>query len=128
MDESTVRGRYDGIDYLFKAKTPLDVPEEVAKHVFGFGLKDKSQALARLGWAKTSEDFEAGLRKLARVQFDEPPEMVEAPRKPRAKKGTGDARPLVNAGGPKVIVPESLTDPGTVTQGTEVEEGEDAVF
>jgi hypothetical protein len=108
-----VTGRYDGVDYVFKPDTPLDVPEIVAQHVFGFGLKDKSQALARLGWARTSDEIVMALEKLGTVQFDEPPEMVEVPRKARTKK-TGDARPLVNAGGPKVIVAETLSDPATI--------------
>lgn len=127
VDKCPVSGRYDGQDYVFKPGVPLDVPEIVAQHVFGWGLKDKSQALARLGWARNSDEMDSAMEKLSTVKFDEPPEMIEAPRKPRAPKTTGDARPLVNAGGPKVIVAESLTDPATITPGTD-SEGADAVF
>ena len=88
-----VTGRFNGKDYLFKTGKPTDVPELVARHVFGFGMEDKTSALSRLGWARTSDEMEAGLEKLAKVTFDDPPEMIEAP------KRTGTAGPPVNAGG-----------------------------
>jgi hypothetical protein len=88
-----VAGRFNGKDYLFKTGKPLDVPEIVARHVFGFGLEDKTAALSRLGWARTSDELEAGLEKLAKVSFEDPPEMIEAP------KRTGTAGPPVTAGG-----------------------------
>jgi hypothetical protein len=88
-----VAGRFNGKDYLFKTGKPLDVPEIVARHVFGFGLEDKTAALSRLGWARTSDELEAGLEKLAKVSFEDPPEMIEAP------KRTGTAGPPVNASG-----------------------------
>jgi len=90
-----VAGRFNGKDYVFKTGKPVDVPEIVARHVFGFGLEDKSSALSRLGWARTSDELEAGLEKLAKVTFDDPPDMIEAP------KRTGTAGPPVNAGGTK---------------------------
>lgn len=135
IPDGRVIGRYDGADYVFKAGEPLDVPEIVAQHVFGFGLTDKSAALARLGWATKTEEIEQAMERLFQVQFDDPPEMIEVPRKQRAPKKAGDARPLVNAGGPKVIVAGSVTDPAMLTDGTtqadEAAEGDsadDAVF
>jgi hypothetical protein len=92
----SVTGRFNGKDYLFATGKPVDVPELVARHVFAFGLEDKTAALNRLGWARTSDEIEAGLEKLGKVTFEDPPEMIEAPRK---GKRTGTAGPPVNAGG-----------------------------
>jgi hypothetical protein len=102
-----VHGRYAGRDYVFKPGVPLDVPEAVARHVFDFGKDDKAQALNRLGWAKSSDDLDAGMAMLAKISFDDPPELIEAPKaQVEGKRGrkalphsTGAAGPPVNAGG-----------------------------
>jgi hypothetical protein len=100
-NDDTVVGRYAGKDYHFKRNVPLDVPEIVANHVFGFGMDDKSQALNRLGWARSSDELTAGMEMLSRVEFADPPEMIEAPPKPKKAKAaeTGAAGPPVTAGG-----------------------------
>lgn len=102
---ANILGRYNGRDYLFKHDQPLDVPEVVAAHVFDFGKESKTQALARLGWSTGSNDYDAALERLKQVVFDDPPEMIEAPRKPRKAKPaadeTGTAGPPVNASGTK---------------------------
>jgi hypothetical protein len=97
-----VVGRWNGKDYKFEPGKPLDVPEIVANHVFGFGQDDKQQALNRLGWARSSDEFEAGMELLANVVFEDPPELIEAPRLPKKAKGsaeTGTAGPPVAASG-----------------------------
>src|SRR5277367_3218381 len=106
-----VVGRFNGKDYVFKQNVPLDVPEIVAQHIFGFNLEDKMPCLNRLGWMQVSTDYESGMEKLANVVFEEPPEMIEAPKK-RGRKAqavdedddelddeTGSAGPPANAGG-----------------------------
>jgi hypothetical protein len=98
-NERSIMGRYAGVDYHFKPGNPVDVPEIVAAHVFGFGKEDKTQALARLGWMRTSDELEFGLEKLSKVSFDDPPEMIEAPVQPKRKKLTSPAGPPVEAGG-----------------------------
>lgn len=107
-DPKGIVGRFAGKDYHFKNGIPLDVPEVVARHVFDFGKDDKTQALARLGWATTSENFEAAMDKLGLIVFEDPPEMIEKP-KGKGKKAatddaddeTGTAGPPVNASGTK---------------------------
>lgn len=89
-NEFPVLGRYNGKDYKFLPDVPLDVPELVAMHIFDLGRDDKSTALARLGWARTSDELEAGMKKLNKISFEEPPEMVEVV---RPKKGKGKASP-----------------------------------
>jgi hypothetical protein len=103
-NRETVLGRFNGQDFAFKSGEPVDIPIVVARHVFAFGLKDKTAALNRIGWAKTSEEVPYGLQKLEKVTFDDPPEMIEAPRKPKRKAvaasaRTGSAGPPVAAGG-----------------------------
>jgi hypothetical protein len=102
-NDKVVVGRYNGKDYRFEPGKPLDVPEIVAEHVFAFGREDKAQAFLRLGWAQSSDQIETAHEKLALVAFDDPPEMVEAPkpaRKPRlVHKETGPAGPPVDASG-----------------------------
>jgi hypothetical protein len=98
-NEKSIVGRYAGVDYHFKPGSPVDVPEIVATHLFAFGQDDKAIALARLGWAVSSDQIDAGLEKLARVEFTDPPEMIEAPSKPKAAKKTGPAGPPVDASG-----------------------------
>lgn len=97
-------GRYAGQDYVFKKGVPVDIPEMVARHVFDFGKDDKTQALNRLGWIQGGDDgMERALERLTQVKFDDPPEMIEAPPKPRGRKPkaeeTGTAGPPVIAGG-----------------------------
>jgi hypothetical protein len=96
-------GRYAGVDYVFKQGVPVDVPEIAVVHIFDFGKDDKSQALNRLGWIQNALDMEAALETLGKIKFEEPPEMIEAPPKPKGRKAkgeeTGTAGPPVNASG-----------------------------
>lgn len=100
-NDFAVQGRFSGKDYAFKPDIPLDIPLEVAAHIFDFGKKDKSIALARLGWARTSDELAAGMKKLDKIVFDDPPELVEVPRE-KKKRGkpdqTGAAAPIGNSG------------------------------
>ena len=107
-NNKTVVGRFNGKDYKFEQGKPIDVPEVVAAHVFGFGIEDKTQCLNRLGWARSSDEIEAGLEKLGNVIFEDPPELVEKPKKGKKSSDeagdddeTGTAGPPVIAGGPK---------------------------
>jgi hypothetical protein len=103
--DKVVHGRFSGTDYAFHPGKPLDVPIVAAAHIFDFGKKEKTQALARLGWARTSEEMEDGLAKLEKIKFEDPPELIEATegKKPRrgvpAANRTGAAGPPVAAGG-----------------------------
>lgn len=69
---------YDGEEYVFPKGERVMIPEEAAVHFFGRGLKDKSDALVRLGWAmkydtdkKQFVEDTQGVQKLARFIFDE---------------------------------------------------------
>lgn len=45
----TLKGRYDGEDFVFEPEKPTYITLDAAKHIFGLGTKDKSQALNMLG-------------------------------------------------------------------------------
>jgi len=98
-----IHGRYAGRDYVFKPEVPLDVPEIVARHIFDFGKDDKTQALNRLGWVKTSDEMQVGMEMMNNITFTDPPEMIEKPadlpRAGRPKKGTAVATPPVAGSG-----------------------------
>jgi hypothetical protein len=75
-----IRGRFGGKDYVFPYGEPVNVHLEVAKHIFGVGSDDKSAALARLGWVKTSDEYEEAVQRLLNIKFDDLPELMEAAR------------------------------------------------
>jgi hypothetical protein len=68
-----IYGRYDGVDYVFPPRKHVDVHVNVARHVFGFDLEDKSHALSRLGWMTTSDQLEEAYAELAKIKFNPVP-------------------------------------------------------
>lgn len=66
-----IEGMYDGIPYLFENGKPLDVPEIVASHCFGYGVADKQAVLARLGWLSTSDKRKEALARLNQIAIQE---------------------------------------------------------
>jgi hypothetical protein len=70
QNAQTLRGRYDGQDYVFKTGKPIDLTIEACAHIFGFGQEDKTQALNMLGWLVPGKDTLAdALKKLDQVAF-----------------------------------------------------------
>lgn len=55
---------WDGKAYSFSPNKAIEVPDHVAKHIFGYGLEDKVPVLARLGWTKTYLDVPKALERL----------------------------------------------------------------
>jgi hypothetical protein len=91
-------GRYDGVDYTFPHGVAVDVHKAVAVHIFGFGLpekstdsrvQDKTTALTRLNWIRSSQDLDAALAKLRLVRFDEIPPFPTVLRLRHAEENTG---------------------------------------
>jgi hypothetical protein len=60
--------RYDGEEFFFPQGQAVLIPTAAAEHIFGFSLKDKTDALVRLGWAT---DIAAGAKKLANFVWEE---------------------------------------------------------
>ena len=59
--------RYNGVDYEFPPGARIPIPNEAARHIFGFGEADRMPNLVRLGWANLPG--EEGVRRLANFVF-----------------------------------------------------------
>jgi hypothetical protein len=55
--------------YKFPVNETVEIPVEVARHIFGYGSEDKEPFLARLGFAKTKNDIPAGLEILKKFDI-----------------------------------------------------------
>lgn len=67
-----LRGRFDGIDYQFAPKRPVDLPLDAATHIFGLGEEDKAPALNRLGFLTPGRDtLEDAIQRLDEITFFE---------------------------------------------------------
>jgi hypothetical protein len=63
--------RYDGEDYTFPAGKTVRCPVVVAQHFFGIGNPNKMPYLSRQGWARHSQEFDAGMLILNNFAFEE---------------------------------------------------------
>lgn len=88
--EKTIKGRYAGQDHEFPVGVEVAVSADIARHIFGFGESDKTEALTRLGWMVSSSDAEVAYERLALVKFGVP--STDAPQ-------VSNDGPLVNADG-----------------------------
>lgn len=105
--DETIRGRWNGRDFVFKKGVPVDMPIAAAEHIWGFGQEDdeRFRAFNNTGLLHKRGSFDACVEWMKGVKFEEPPPLVEMaaddPRRSklrRAKKST-DAHPSVNGGG-----------------------------
>ena len=108
--DETIKGRWNGRDFIFKTGVALDIPVAAAQHIFGFGTEDhdmKMRAFNGTGIMAKCGTFERSIEFMHKVKFAEPPALVEMSetdprrnvgRKPRAVKST-DAHPSVNGAG-----------------------------
>jgi hypothetical protein len=63
-----------GVFYEFPKGKTVEIPKEVARHIFGYGDNDKEPYLARLGWIVSKNDLEKGLEILSQWDIStEPP-------------------------------------------------------
>lgn len=63
--------RYDGRDYTFPAEEKVTTPlsEDAARHIFGYGERDKTRALLRLGWVPNGSAMDQAVERLGKFQF-----------------------------------------------------------
>lgn len=85
----TLKARYDGQDYTFVADEKVTTPlsEDAARHIFGYGDRDKTNALLRLGWlrAGTDDSMDAAIAILNSFKFLQVEmQAVEEPAMPRS--------------------------------------------
>jgi hypothetical protein len=80
--DAVVEARYDGKDYTFTPGVTVALSEEAAAHIFGYGEKEKSRALHRLGWLRHGGDLKTAVQKLDDFAFlavEEPTFKEESP-------------------------------------------------
>lgn len=72
--------RFNGHPYVFPKGEKVLIPIEAARHMFGFGASDKTEALVRLGWANPGplDEGDAGVKKLALFVFTQA-KVIEEP-------------------------------------------------
>ena len=54
-------------------RSPVEVPERLARFVFGHKEVDKESCLVRLGWVRLHSELEQGLEKLAKFLITDQP-------------------------------------------------------
>ena len=64
-----IEARYDGEDFVFEPGITRALSEQAARHIFGYGEKDKKRALLRLGWIPNGAQIEGAIEKLGKIQF-----------------------------------------------------------
>lgn len=62
---------WDSVKYTFTPGKTVEVPLAAAEHIFGYGTDDKTPFLVRLGWMKMSNEYDAGMKRLAAFAFSE---------------------------------------------------------
>jgi hypothetical protein len=67
--EVTIKARYNGEDFTFSPGVTVACSELAAAHIFGYGEKDKTRALHRLGWMTSAGQYEQGLQRLDDFAF-----------------------------------------------------------
>ena len=71
--DQDLRDGFGGVFYDFKKGATVEIPEESACHIFGYGKEDKAPYLARLGWIKTANEYQDGLARLAKWDLSTQP-------------------------------------------------------
>jgi len=67
--DKKLKDGYAGVFYTFLKGETVELPIEVARHIFGYGDENKEPYLARLGWIITANDLEKGLDILSQWDF-----------------------------------------------------------
>ena len=98
-NDFTHEDRYAGQDYLFPPGEKVLISEQAATHMFGFNRVDKTDTLARLGWANPrfdrmlpngQPDTSWGAKQLAKFVFTRA-QVVEVPAEPPAETPAPEA-------------------------------------
>lgn len=68
-DTEKLVARYDGEDHTFEVGVVTAVSEQAARHIFGYGEKDKTRALLRLGWLPNGANMPGAIERLTHFKF-----------------------------------------------------------
>jgi hypothetical protein len=61
--------RFDGNDYSFPKGSTVAISEDAARHIFGFGEPEKTPCLVRLGWMKSSREYDEAMKIMSGFVF-----------------------------------------------------------
>ncbi len=89
---------HGGVVYKFPQHISIEVPENVAADLLGYGHPDKTEFVVRLGWCKTSQELPQALQRLE--QFSITAEPVPYRSLPSA---VGEVTPFPQGRGRKAI-------------------------
>ena len=95
--QEPLKDGFGGVFYDFLPGKTIQIPEEAARHIFGYNDPDKAPYLARLGWVRNTQEMQVGLDRLAQWEIStQPPKknqslspLVERVPLPSQKKGGG---------------------------------------
>lgn len=92
-----IEAKFDGREYVFESDEKVTTPlsDDAARHIFGYGERDKTRALLRLGWVSNGANLPAALERLAKVQFlaAEEPKFVEVENGAEMPRGVAERGP-----------------------------------
>ena len=71
--DQDLKDGFGGIFYDFTIGSTIEIPEEAAKHIFGYGEQDKTSHLIRLGWLRMSNEVDRAMEKLNKFSFSMQP-------------------------------------------------------
>jgi hypothetical protein len=97
--DKTHKDGYGGVFYVFEPNKTVEIPVEVARHIFGYEVDNKEPYLARLGWMITSNDLDKALEHLSKWELS-----TESPKKNQSLSPLVERVPLpVKKAGGKVL-------------------------
>lgn len=71
--QEPLKDGFGGVFYEFLPGKTVEIPEEAARHIFGYNDPDKAPYLARLGWVKNTGEMQIGLERLAQWDLSAQP-------------------------------------------------------
>lgn len=64
--------KFNGQEYTFTPNQKCAISADVARHIFGVGLSDKTEVLTRHGWMSHASDMTGAMAKLDAFSFNIP--------------------------------------------------------
>ena len=71
--DKKLKDGFAGVFYSFPKDETVEIPEDVACHIFGYGDDNKEPYLARLGWIISQNDLEKGMELLSKWEISTEP-------------------------------------------------------
>jgi hypothetical protein len=89
--KSVFTAKFHGDEYEWSPGEEIKMSEDAARHIFGYGLKDKLPAFQRNGWLNSVHTLKDAYARLSKFDFEPVQQVFELI---TAKKSGGSDRPL----------------------------------